>query len=320
MSAQVEEHPLDVGADQQIDNDETPRQKPALGGLDLRLLAIVLSSLLVSLGMILATPSNTVTLEDTANNEAVEAKDAEEEEPADDDSEVSYSNSSDVLGVFETRATAGDEAVRARNLQTVARSLNGIVIDPNTDLSMNEAVGEVSANRGYEDVIDVEYAADAVDQVASTLLIAALKSGLSVSERAAHMIPVSYIPLGMDAMVVWGMEDLVIHNDLKSGVTLQATATGTTVTISLLGVPNDPSLSFDVESQVVDTYTRTASEVYEDPLSQGLLSSDSVQFSMSETYLVTYRNEQELSRELLYADTYQLPGRPLTDSTEQPPT
>src|SRR5438874_2523916 len=72
-------------------------------------------------------------------------------------------------------------------------------------------------------------------QVASTLFVAGLVSGLSVAERHRHSTPVDYIPLGQDATVSWGVKDLKLRNDLDQPVRVRIEVLGSTLTARFEG-------------------------------------------------------------------------------------
>ncbi len=63
-----------------------------------------------------------------------------------------------------------------------------------------------------------------VCQVSSTLYLASIKSGLQITKRFAHTVTPDCAPLGLDATVSYGQQDLVIYNLNSSPITLQACA------------------------------------------------------------------------------------------------
>ena len=82
-----------------------------------------------------------------------------------------------------------------------------------------KTVGDVSAANGFVDSLIIRGdrtetgVGGGVCQVASTVFVAALLSGLTVVERHRHSFPVDYIERGEDATIAWGAKDLRVAND-----------------------------------------------------------------------------------------------------------
>jgi len=139
------------------------------------------------------------------------------------------------LGSFST-TLIGSVPSRTANIRHSVAALDGVVLRPGERLSFNQAVGERSATRGYQQAPVILREArqmqlgGGICQTASTLFAAALLSGLSITERHRHSFPVDYIPLGEDATIAWGVKDLRIRNDLDQPVRVRVQVLGTTLT------------------------------------------------------------------------------------------
>ncbi len=124
--------------------------------------------------------------------------------------------------------THGGERPRAQNVELAASFLDGAVIPAGGELSFNARVGERSARRGYRIahvILDgemVDGLGGGVCQVASTLHAAAFLAGLEVVEHRPHSRPSAYIPMGLDATVVWPDVDLVLRNPFEFPLTVRA--------------------------------------------------------------------------------------------------
>lgn len=107
---------------------------------------------------------------------------------------------------------------RIHNIRRAARYLDGTILAPSATLSFNEVVGKRVAERGFVDapviVNDVMESGmgGGVCQVATTLHAAAVYGGLEITERRSHSRPSGYAPLGLDATVLDGVQDLKIKN------------------------------------------------------------------------------------------------------------
>lgn len=107
---------------------------------------------------------------------------------------------------------------RIHNIRRAADYLNGSLIPPGGTLSFNQRVGRRVASRGFIDapvIVNDEMESGmggGVCQVATTLHAAAVYGGLEVTERRSHSRPSGYAPLGLDATVIDGIQDLKIKN------------------------------------------------------------------------------------------------------------
>jgi vancomycin resistance protein YoaR len=126
----------------------------------------------------------------------------------------------ELIGEGKTRF-AGSSASRVQNIVVGARQFDGIIIAPGEEFSFNHYLGEVTAEKGYEESIIIWGNTTRADvggglcQVSSTAFRAAFWAGLPVTERWPHAFRVSYYepPLGMDATIYSPQVDLKWSND-----------------------------------------------------------------------------------------------------------
>ncbi len=125
---------------------------------------------------------------------------------------------------YHTSSTA-----RRHNIALATSSLDGYVLRRGATLSFNAVVGKRTIERGYKDanvIVQGEFTkgiGGGVCQVSTTLYNLAINCGLTVVSSACHSLPVSYVPLGRDAMVSENT-DLIIKNDTEADVFLEAEA------------------------------------------------------------------------------------------------
>lgn len=137
---------------------------------------------------------------------------------------------------FETAGTG-----RARNISVGAAHLNGKVILPGEEFSTAAALMPFSAENGYAEGGTymngevTESIGGGVCQLSSTLYNALLQTGLTVTKRAAHSMPVAYVPLGLDAAIAGDYKDLCFCNISDVPVLLLCEVAGRTVTVYLYG-------------------------------------------------------------------------------------
>jgi vancomycin resistance protein YoaR len=135
----------------------------------------------------------------------------------------------------------GGRAGRSKNIEVSVAAIDGLRIDPGEEFSFNREVGERSYARGFVSAKElanrrvVEGIGGGVCQVAATLHAAAFLAGMDIPVYRPHSRPVSYIPLGLDAMVAWPDKDLRIRNPYPFSVAIRAHATTGLVRVELLG-------------------------------------------------------------------------------------
>lgn len=159
------------------------------------------------------------------------AQPAERMPLADEDRRASEEEFPVALGSF-TTTLHGSLAARTVNVRLAAEALDGLVLEPGDVLSFNRTVGPRTAARGYQPAPVILHETRQVQtgggvcQVASTIFVAGLLSGLDVSERWRHSNPVDYIALGEDATIAWGAKDLKLRNETGQRLRLRVAIVG----------------------------------------------------------------------------------------------
>ncbi|WP_214104620.1 VanW family protein [Acrocarpospora catenulata] len=129
---------------------------------------------------------------------------------------------------------------RVGNIQTVARMLDGRIVQPGETFSLNNATGRREGAAGFtgsaEDVeVRGKHGRDVagISQFATAMYNAVLLGGLETVEAVPHSGFVSQYPPGLEVAVSYPAPDLRWRNDSNHGVLIRATATGTAVTVTL---------------------------------------------------------------------------------------
>jgi vancomycin resistance protein YoaR len=128
---------------------------------------------------------------------------------------------------------------RVKNIQRMAAIVQGYVIPPGEEFSINGFVGRRTAEKGFVSagvISNGVFASDiggGVSQFATTLFNAAFFAGLDYGEYQSHSIYISRYPYGREATVNYEHPDLVIKNTTPYGVLIWPTWTGTSITVSL---------------------------------------------------------------------------------------
>lgn len=132
-------------------------------------------------------------------------------------------------------------ADRITNLQLGVRALDGALVAPGGTFSLNDAIGERTAERGFRSapvIIGNEYAEEVgggTSQVATTVFNAAWEAGLKITERNPHSLYISRYPLGRDATVYWPSLDLKFLNDTSSWVLVKGFVESDAIQVVIYG-------------------------------------------------------------------------------------
>lgn len=150
----------------------------------------------------------------------------------------------DITRVLSSYTTAyAGTADRIHNLQLAVSLLDGTVVQPGREFSLNRAVGRRTAARGFRSapvIIDDEYKEDVgggVSQVGTTAFNAAWEAGLKIVERNPHSLYIGRYPLGRDATVNYPDLDLRFLNDTGRPLVVRGFSTAVGIAIAIYGSP-----------------------------------------------------------------------------------
>jgi len=130
---------------------------------------------------------------------------------------------------------------RITNLRLGVAGLDDTLVAPGGTFSLNEAIGERTAERGFRPapvIIGTKYAEEiggGTSQVATTVFNAAWEAGLEITERNPHSLYISRYQLGRDATVYWPSLDVKFVNDTKSWVLVKGFAERDGISVSIYG-------------------------------------------------------------------------------------
>jgi vancomycin resistance protein YoaR len=114
------------------------------------------------------------------------------------------------------------------NLTRAAELIDGTVLQPGDTFSLNETVGERTAENGFTEgyvVSDGIFKKDlggGVSQIATTTFNAMFFAGLKDIEHKPHSVYIDRYPAGREATVAWPSVDLRFENDSPHGVLIKA--------------------------------------------------------------------------------------------------
>jgi vancomycin resistance protein YoaR len=155
-------------------------------------------------------------------------------------------------------------APRVTNIHKIADTVNGAVVRPGEEFSLNGYVGPRTADKGYQMapmIADGKYKdsdGGGVSQFATTTYNAVFYGGYHIDFHQPHSYYISRYPAGRDATISWPYPDLRFTNNSHSGILIKTSHTGTSVTVSFYG---------DKEGKVVTDETGPRKN-YTDPQTQ----------------------------------------------------
>ena len=121
-----------------------------------------------------------------------------------------------------------------------------MILKPGEEFSFNNTTGNRTSQKGYQPAgayrngVLIEEPGGGVCQVSTTLYHAIIESGFKTTERNSHSFAPSYVEKGQDAMVSfdgYAGPDLKFINTGSSSVVLRASLDGTTLKLSIVGIP-----------------------------------------------------------------------------------
>jgi vancomycin resistance protein YoaR len=156
--------------------------------------------------------------------------------------QVAQYDFSQVLGWFETQySRMPEQETRNFNLRLAGSFVDGQIVQPGQELSLNAAVGERSEVRGFK-VAPVIAQGELIDgigggtcQIASTTFAASFFAGLDLVRRRPHSRPSGYIYLGLDATVLYPTIDVVLRNPYDFPIAFRVTVADGKVRVEVRG-------------------------------------------------------------------------------------
>lgn len=156
-------------------------------------------------------------------------------------------NDLNVLGINDLLAVgssnfAGSPQNRRHNIRVGAEILHGLLISPDEEFSLLQALGEINKDSGFLPELVIkgdrtvpEYGGG-LCQIGTTMFRLVLNAGLPVTERAPHSYRVSYYePAGLDATIYNPRPDFRFVNDTGHHLLLQTEIEGNNLIFKFYG-------------------------------------------------------------------------------------
>ena len=135
------------------------------------------------------------------------------------------------------------EQTRIDNINLAISKLNGVIIENWAEFSFNNTIGPMNEGNGFKKATGfdsngkkIKISGGGICQISSTIYNCALIAGFDITERHPHSRRVYYVPKDKDATILYGSLDLKFVNNSGSKVRIDASATKSTVTITLVKI------------------------------------------------------------------------------------
>jgi vancomycin resistance protein YoaR len=128
-------------------------------------------------------------------------------------------------------------APRVTNIKRAATLLDGTIILPGKEFSLNGALGKRTVAKGFVSAPQIfngrfeDAVGGGISQVATTLFNAAFFSGIKLVAHQAHQFYISRYPMGREATVSWGGPELIFRNDWPAAILMKLDASDSGITV-----------------------------------------------------------------------------------------
>ena len=174
-----------------------------------------------------------------------------------------------LLGTYST--ISHNNANGNHNMKNALGRITGTVLQPGETFSFNGTVGRRTAANGFRTagVIKngelVDGLGGGVCQASTTVYGAAIRAGMEVVERGNHRWPSTYVPIGQDAMVSWGSQDMKFKNNTDYPVYIKSYMSGTKLQVMIYGSPSEEWDEIEISSWQTSTLSPGKRTEVKDP-------------------------------------------------------
>lgn len=145
-----------------------------------------------------------------------------------------------LIGTFTTHYVPGQP--RVTNIRRIARAVDGTVIAPGAQFSLNRVAGERTTSKGYVEAPFIgegnklePSVGGGVSQASTTIYNAAYFAGLQIDAHTPHSVFIPRYPAGRESTLNFGSIDLRWTNDTSAPILVQARTTTDSITVRLFG-------------------------------------------------------------------------------------
>lgn len=214
---------------------------------------------------------------------------------------------------------------RSYNVAISAKSIDETVLLPGEIFSFNNVVGPRTIENGYK-IAPVIFKGELVDgigggicQVSSTLYNSVLMSELGIVERTNHTIPSTYVPLGLDATVSYGVLDFKFQNTLDVPIYVETIINGNKITVNIYG-KKESKRKIKLTSHVDKVVKKDTEIIFDNTMFEGDKSVEEKGrdgYKVS-TYMTIYEGNKVVEKKLISKDYYRPRKEVIKKGTKQP--
>lgn len=211
---------------------------------------------------------------------------------------------------FSTSFVQADDG-RTHNVNAAAQTIHDMVLKPGEIFDYDKVIAETEKKYGFKEapVIFngklVPGIGGGICQVSSTLYNAVLRTGLEIVERRNHSLPVSYLPIGLDATFSQGYINFRFKNTTGKHLMIRTAAVNDRLIIKFFGTM-DKGVSYRMETKTLKVLEPTIKYVKNPNLPIG--SHETIQRGKQgytvESYRIKLVNGKEVERKKMFVDTY----------------
>ncbi|TCT12173.1 vancomycin resistance protein YoaR [Natranaerovirga pectinivora] len=188
-----------------------------------------------------------------------------------------YGNIKNVIGSYVTNFNANNTQ-RTTNLIVGAKKIDGTLLHPNEVFSTNEKLSPVNIQNGYQPAPIIvngrleDGVGGGICQVATTLYNAVLFSEIDILERRNHSMPVAYVDLGKDAVLLSSVLDLKFKNSTEYPIYIESYIEGSSLYVKIYGLEERPANRYlEFESVTIgEVSPPPANIIYDDTMLEGV--------------------------------------------------
>lgn len=201
---------------------------------------------------------------------------------------------------------------RCRNIELAAKYIDNAVVMPGDEFSFNKVVGATTPGKGfaYAKVIKngafVDEIGGGVCQVSSTLYNAILKSNLVITERRNHSKIISYVPMGQDAMISYGVSDLKFKNNFDYPILIEAIVQNKEITFNIFSNEEDREPRYEIKNEIAKEIKPKKEIIYDYGLKEGriIIEQNGKSGYIVNTYRIRYDNGKVVEKILVGESIY----------------
>lgn len=231
------------------------------------------------------------------------------------------------MGKYTTTFSVGSSYTnRNMNIKNGANLLDGAIIYPDKEYSLNDHLAPWTEENGYYPAgtyVDggvEDSLGGGICQVSSTLYNALLLAEIEIVERYPHSMSVAYVPLAADAALAGDYKDLVFKNNTDAPIYIQAVYTEGSITFNVYGHDTRESgRSIKYVSETIST-TNIKTEVKKDKTKyedyEEVVSSGHVGY-VAKLWKYVYEDGKEVEKTLVNTSTYKMSPKQVVKGTKK---